>query len=273
MHTDPKDNSPDHALDDANPFDFDKNEVIDISDAGTFLGKFPGSVSLPGSERYNFDHYPSGTNNVIDISDAGIFLGKFPGTGTKTIVFTNNTGQAVNDIHIEFFTQITKIKSTVPAWALQGATPLPNWQINLGPGGANIANGGTLTLGLNARRVPVVRCYDWTLDGVVVNGSLKPCTFRNATGGSVNDLHLEFKNPIRAYQLRYPPLPAALTWFKWALVNWLTDINIDLSPNSVANNSDLSNRVIAPGRVWELDCWYWTLNSVQVGPTYGTCTP
>jgi len=125
MQTDPKDNSADHPTDDANPYDFDNNEVVDITDALIFLNKFPSAVTDPGDQRYDYD-----CNHVVDITDALIFLNKFPSSTIPSIFFhlPLTATEPVNDIHIEFFAEITYVASASDTaggtWTCEKVPPL-----------------------------------------------------------------------------------------------------------------------------------------------------
>jgi hypothetical protein len=159
MGTDPKDDCSDPAgsspPDPANPWDYDSNQVVDVSDALIFLGKFPSAVS-EGDEGWDYDR-----NGVVDVSDALIFLGKFPSSTVPTIVITNNSGAAATRVDIEFHATITDFKSIsggTGTWTK--ATALPNYDLRFN--GGSVPNGGTLTISLVGMRHPVPREITWT---------------------------------------------------------------------------------------------------------------
>jgi hypothetical protein len=235
MGTDPKDNASDSTSDYANPFDFDQNTVVDVTDALTFLARFPSAANNPGDAIYDYD-----CNRVVDVTDALIFLAKFPSDcKTPASQFTNNTGAAVDDIHIEFATAITKVVSASGGWGPVGAVTPPSSSIDLS--GAALANGNTLTVSFVGKRPPIVRCYDWTVGGSVVNGSPQPCSLVKTGAGPDPWDHLYLETPWSKYvavnQVVSAPTCTAGPWIEAQV----------LMPDGCAKAWDIGIPALTPG--------------------------
>jgi len=200
LGTDPKDDCADSTSDDAWPYDFNGDQTANIIDV-LFFGPAIGKAVTAAPDLRRFDYDANATVSIIDVLFFGPYVGKDCWSWNNSqIVLTNDTGGAVDDIHIETVFETTTIKSAVDSnarnWTKIAGTPaLPYYYVELERADAqgDLANGGTLTLKLDGKRTPVkILCYDWTLDGVIKNGSDRPCTIDNDSGAGATKLHLTF---------------------------------------------------------------------------------
>ncbi len=133
--TDPKDNCPDTSNDPAWPMDFNNNQEVAIGD---IIQGYYGKILVDAEYNRRADFNMSGGLEIADI-----IIGYHPAAATNwlpksglslldncrtDLTFTNNTGGAVDDIHIELLTDITHIESATDnqagTWVCERVPPL-----------------------------------------------------------------------------------------------------------------------------------------------------
>jgi len=274
LGTDPKDNCSDTptSLDDPNPYDIAKDQSIDVGDILMYKPVIMTNVG-PGTARYDL-----AADLSIDVGDILMFKPVIMTTCDTVLTFHNDTGMDVNDLHVEFFNEITEFLSATDdigvGWQMWGMPPLlPAYSLDFQRTAGYMPDSHTVSMSLKGKRPPVVRCYDWTKDGQVVNSSPKPCRLHNdskikTTPGSpvgtkkaVNDLHVEMSD----LSFSCSELVGGLYKYKELVRNGKKICDYTFSP-SLPWSTVLDNRPFRPGHDWQVDCWYWTLNGEPVAP-------
>jgi len=164
MGTDALGNCPTGPSHDAWPPDGNHDKDADVGDVLTL---FFGVVLNPANYSARADVNGDGDNDVGDV--LGLFFDKIL-TRCAAFSFTNNTGGAVDDIHIQWSTAIGEVfsarDSELAGWSSRtisgGGLVL---DIDRPDGSGDLAAGGQVTVVVRGSNPAISSCR-WTLDGV-----------------------------------------------------------------------------------------------------------
>jgi len=290
--TDPKDNCPNELLlsvwTDAWPLDFDMDGDADIVDVLKFKPVILKPLT-PGGMRFDFDG--DGDIDIVDVlkfkpailtqchstesihanllEDPTAYpLPAQPGhcsdgidNGGDTLTDAADPDCWVNDITIEWKYEADFVSATDDAGGTWVLVDEPNWFTWVLERTAGVMpSGATLTIEYNGYRPTPIRCYDWSLDGVLKNSSDKPCRFLSDThlATGIDELHLRYKYALYGGVTVSESAGVYMSsggWVPPAKGMWLWWLDEALGQAGQV----LRVRPWIPSRAWEMKNWYWEM--------------